>query len=101
MVLAERLAMVHEDGTALGRITTPHDRLRHNLKTPLTIVLARAQLLTRMVRRSTLPETEKHAMLTSLAAIEEAVHEMVPLIDGIDGESPDGQCAPEGSSDSH
>jgi signal transduction histidine kinase len=62
----------------------PFDRLRHDLKTPLTIASARAQLLRRQVlRSSSLTELERSAMLDGLAAIEAAVRAMVPVVDGI------------------
>ncbi len=72
------------------------DALRHDLKTPLTTIYARAQLAARMVRRSpSLPEAERDALLNSLAVIEEAVQVMVPRIDGIGRGSPDGPMPPE------
>jgi signal transduction histidine kinase len=68
------------------------DQLRHDLKTPLTAISARAQLVARMVRRSSgLTELERGAMLDSLAAIEQAVRAMVPRIDGIGRDPPDGR----------
>ena len=72
------------------------DSLRHDLKTPLTTIYARAQLVTRKVRRSSsLTEAERDALLHSMAAIEEAVRAMVPRIDGIGRGSPDGPAPPE------
>jgi signal transduction histidine kinase len=66
------------------------EQLRHELKTPLTAIHARAQLVARMVRRSSsLKEVERGAMLDSLAAVEVAVRAMVPVIDGIGRQSPD------------
>lgn len=59
-------------------------QLHHELKTPLTVAHARAQLVARMVRRSpSLTEPERGAMLASLAALELALRAMLPLIDGI------------------
>lgn len=72
------------------------DSLRHDLKTPLTTIYARAQLVTRMVRRSpSLTEVERDALLNSMAAIEEAARAMVPRIDGIGRGPPDGLAPPE------
>ena len=70
------------------------DQLRHDLKTPLTTIRARAQLLGRAIRRSpSLTDDEQARMLESLATIDEAVQTMVRVIDamGRDGEngSPD------------
>jgi hypothetical protein len=60
------------------------DQIQHALKTHLTIAYVRSQLVARMVRRSSaLTEPERVAMLDSLAAVEQAVRTMVPLIDGI------------------
>jgi signal transduction histidine kinase len=60
------------------------DQLQHDLKTPLTTISARAQLVARMVRRaSALTELERGAMLDSLGAINAAVAAMVVTIDGI------------------
>jgi signal transduction histidine kinase len=70
------------------------DQLRHDLKTPLTTIHARAQLLGRAIRRSpSLTDDEQARMLESLATIEQAVQAMVSVIDamgrgGADG-SPD------------
>jgi hypothetical protein len=62
----------------------PHDRLRHDLKTPLATAHACAQLVARMMRRSSsLAELERTGMLDGLAAVEQALRAMVPLIDGI------------------
>ena len=66
----------------------PHDQLRHDLKTPLTTIHARAQLLVRAIRRSpSLTDDERGRMLESLATIEAAARTMVSLIDtmGRDG----------------
>ena len=70
------------------------DQLRHDLKTPLTTIHARSQLLARAIRRSpSLADDEQARMLESLATIDEAVRTMVTVIDamgrgGADG-SPD------------
>lgn len=72
------------DDSPPDRASDRHDRLRHDLKTPLTVAHARAQVVARLVRRSpALTEPEREAMLDGLAAIEQAVRAMVPLIDGI------------------
>jgi hypothetical protein len=71
----------------------PFDHLRHDLKTPLTTAHARAQLVARMVRRSpSLTDLERGAMLASLAAVEQALRAMVPFIDGIGRDPPDGRA---------
>lgn len=83
--------MSPEDDASPDPSATAFDRLRHDLKTPLTTIHARAQLVARMVRRSpSLTETERGAMLDSLSAVEAAVRLMVPQIDGIGRDSPDG-----------
>jgi K+-sensing histidine kinase KdpD len=68
----------------------PRDQLRHDLKTPLTTIHARAQLLARGVRRSSsLSEEEQTRMLAGLAVIEAAVLTMVTRIDGMGREGGD------------
>ena len=60
------------------------DLLRHDLKTPLTTIRARAQLLGRAIRRSpSLTDDEQARMLESLATIEQAVQTMVTVIDAM------------------
>ena len=60
------------------------DLLRHDLKTPLTTIRARAQLLGRAIRRSpSLTDDEQARMLESLATIDEAVQTMVRAIDAM------------------
>ena len=60
----------------------PRDQLRHDLKSPLTTISGRAQLLTRMVRRtSSLTELERGTMLDGLAAIETTVRTLVTRFD--------------------
>ena len=60
----------------------PVDQLRHDLKSPLTTIHGRAQLLARAIRRSpSLPEDERARMLAAVVMIEAAVRAMVPLID--------------------
>jgi signal transduction histidine kinase len=60
------------------------DQLRHDLKSPLTTIHARAQLLARGIHRSpSLTEEERGQMLAGLGEIQAMVHEMVAKIDGI------------------
>ena len=75
-----------EDETHAGRPLDPLDRLRHDLRSPLTTIRGRAYLLARAVRRApSLSDEERTRMLTGVAAIETAVATMVTVIDGIDG----------------
>ena len=63
----------------------PLKAVRHALKTPLTTIYGRAQLLARVVRRSpSLTEAERASMLDGLATIDAAVHELVRQIDAIE-----------------
>jgi signal transduction histidine kinase len=67
------------------------DQLRHDLKTPLTTIRARAQLLGRAIRRSpSLTDDEQAQMLESLATIDEAVRTMVTAIDAMGRGDADG-----------
>jgi signal transduction histidine kinase len=60
------------------------DQLRHDLKTPLTTIHARAQLLGCAIRRSPfLTDDEQARMLETLATIDEAVRTMVTVIDAM------------------
>ena len=69
----------------------PFDQLRHDLKSPLTTIHGRAQLLGRAIRRCpSLPEDEQARMLAALVAIEAAVRAMVPLIDSMGDAGTDG-----------
>jgi signal transduction histidine kinase len=69
-----------------GFVYGPHDQLRHDLKTPLTMISAHAYLVARSVRRSSsLSDEEQGQMLDGLAAIEGAVRAMVIMIDGMAG----------------
>ena len=65
----------------------PFDQLRHDLKTPLTTIHGRAQLLARSVRRSpSLSDAERARLLEGLVAIEAAVRVMVTVIDAMGAE---------------
>jgi hypothetical protein len=78
-----------EDETQAGRPLDPLDLLRHNLRSPLTTIRARAYLLARAVRRApSLSEEERTRMLAGVAAIETAVAAMVTVIEGLDGDRP-------------
>ena len=81
-----------EDDTHAEHPLDPLDRLRHDLRSPLTTIRGRAYLLARAVRRApSLTDDERTRMLAGVAAIETAVAAMVVVIDGIDGgrSSPD------------
>ncbi len=61
-------------------------RLRHDLRTPLTTISARSQLIARWTARSpTLGDGERSRTLASLAAIDTAVEQMLAIIDAIGG----------------
>jgi signal transduction histidine kinase len=75
-----------EDDTHAERPFDPLERLRHDLRSPLTTIRGRAYLLARAVRRApSLTDDERTRMLAGVAAIETAVAAMVVVIDGIDG----------------
>jgi hypothetical protein len=79
--------MQAEDETQAGHPLDPLDLLRHNLRSPLTTIRARAYLLARAVRRApSLTEEERTRMLAGVAAIEAAVAAMVIVIEGLDDE---------------
>ena len=85
-----------EDETHAEHPLDPLDRLRHDLRSPLTTIRGRAYLLARAVRRApSLSEEERTRMLAGVSAIEAAVAAMVVVIEGIDGDrpSPDGDAA--------
>ena len=77
-----------QDGYPLNAL----DQLRHDLKSPLTTIYGRAQLMARTVQRSpSLSEEERAKLLAALAAIESSVHRLVSVIDGMnDDQPPDG-----------
>jgi hypothetical protein len=65
----------------------PGDQLRHDLKSPLTTIHARAQLLGRAVQRATsLTDEERIRILAGLAEIQTSVLEMVAVIDAMGDE---------------
>jgi hypothetical protein len=71
------------DNAPDGFVYDAADQLRHDLKSSLTTIHARAQLLGRHVRNSpALADGERAKMLDGVAAIESAVREMVTAIDG-------------------
>jgi hypothetical protein len=72
-----------DDGSP-GFPADTRDQWRHDLKTALTTISGRAQLLARAIRRSpSLTEQERDKMLQDLATIEAAVRVMVARIDVI------------------
>jgi K+-sensing histidine kinase KdpD len=76
-----------ENETHAERPLDPLDRLRHDLRSPLTTIHGRAYLLARAVRRApSLPEDERARLLTGVAAIETAGATMVVVIEDIDGD---------------
>ncbi len=74
-----------EDDAHADRPLDPLDRLRHDLRSPLTTIRGRAYLLARAVRRApSLTDDERTRMLAGVAAIEAAVAAMVVVIDAMD-----------------
>lgn len=72
------------DDTPRDPSADPVDRLRHALKSSLTTIFGRSQLLARGIRRSpSLSEEERERLLAGTLAIETAVLAMVVLIDGM------------------
>ena len=70
-----------------GFVYDATDQLRHDLKTPLTTIYARAHLLGRAIRRAPgLSDAEQARLLEGVAAIEVAVRSMVAVVDGIGDE---------------
>ena len=89
--------MQAKDESHAERPLDPLDRLRHDLRSPLTTIRGRAYLLARAVRRArSLTEEERARMLAGVAAIEAAVAAMVIVIEGIDG---DGATSPSQDAD--
>jgi K+-sensing histidine kinase KdpD len=74
------------DDTPCDQSHNSLDQLRHDLKTPLTTIHGRAQLLTRAVRGSpSLADEERTRMLEGLATIETEVRALAAMIDAMDG----------------
>ena len=83
--------MPAEDETDAAYPLDRLDRLRHELRSPLTTIRGRAYLLARAVNRApSLTDDERSRMLAGVAAIETAVTTMVTVIEGIDGDHPTG-----------
>lgn len=79
------------DRSSDGNPRDPFDQLRHDLKTPLTTIHGRTQLLARAIRRSpSLADEERVRLLAGLSSIEETVRAMVTHIDGMreEGQEP-------------
>ena len=75
------------DDASDGINYAPLDQLRHDLKTLLTTIHGRAQLLDRALRRSpSLAEDERVKMLAGITAIEAEVRALCAVIDAIGGE---------------
>ena len=85
--------MLPAPDTPHGFVDDAFDQLRHDLKSPLTTIYARAHLLGRAIRRSSsLTDEERAKMLDGVVAIESAVREMVTVVDGIKPPSSDGSA---------
>ena len=64
-------------------------RLRHDLKTPLTTISARSQLIARWTARSrSLDDADRARTLASLAAIDDAVRQLLAVIDAMGPHGP-------------
>ena len=75
------------DDSPDGFVYDAVDQLRHDLKSPLTTIYARAHLLGRAIRRAPgLSDAEQALMLEGVAAIEVAVRSMVAVVDSIGNE---------------
>ena len=85
------------DDSPDGFVYDAIDQPRHDLKTPLTTISARAYLLGRAIRRSpSLADEERARMLPGVFAIETAVREMVTHIDAVGHAARDGRTDPTG-----
>src|SRR5688500_2466314 len=83
------------DDAPNGYVYDAADQLRHDLKTPVTAISARTQLLVRDIRRSPyLPEEERTRLLARFAAIEAAVQTLCAAIDINGSSSPDRPTPP-------
>ena len=80
------------DDTAPDEGAEARDRLQHDLISSLTAISGRAQLLARMIQRSSsLTEAERGTMLDGLSTIEAAVRSLVTRIDAFGREEADGR----------
>jgi signal transduction histidine kinase len=76
--------MAPVDDSPPDEVDDPTEQLRHDLKSPLTTISGRAQLLARSVRRSSsLSDEERVRMLDGLAVIETAILALVTHIDAM------------------
>ena len=83
--------MLAADEAPIGSIDNAADQLRHDLKTPLTVISGQAQLLARAIRRApSLNDEDRTRLLAGVTTVESAVREMVVAIDGIGSSSRDG-----------
>jgi nitrogen-specific signal transduction histidine kinase len=87
--------MVPGPGAPDGYPLSALDQLRHDLKSPLTTIYGRAQLMTRTIQRSpSLSEEERDKLLSGLAVIESSVQRLVSVIDRMNKDQPpDGEDA--------
>jgi signal transduction histidine kinase len=87
--------MVTGPGAQDGYPLNAFDQLRHDLKSPLTTIYGRAQLMSRTVQRSpSLSEAEREKLLSGLEVIESSVQRLVSVIDGMSNDLlPDGEDA--------
>jgi hypothetical protein len=75
------------DASPDGDVPDSLDQLRHRLKSPLTAIFGRSQLLARAIRRSpSINDGEREKLLAGLAAVDVAVHQVVAIVDGIHDE---------------
>ena len=78
-----------------GFVHDAADQVRHDLRSPLTTLSARTQLLARDLRGSpTLPEDERVRMLAGITAVEAEVQALCAVIDTMNPPSRDGRPAP-------
>jgi hypothetical protein len=80
---------LHDD-MAPDEAAEARDQLRHDLISPLTTISGRAQLLARMIQRSSgLTEPERSTLLGGLSTIEAAVRTLVTRVDAYGREDVD------------
>ena len=88
--------MSRVDDTPPDRSAAERDQLQHDLVSTLTIISGRAQLLSRVVLRSSaMTDVERGAMLEGLAIIQEAVRAHAARIEALRRDSPDGHVREE------